>query len=243
MAVERKFLEESLKKVKIDRFIRSELKAAGVGDVQVKRTPLGTRVTIEAVKPGLLIGRKGKNIQDLTTSIKTKFTVENPQVEVAEVPIPEFNPGIMAQRLVQALENHVHFRRACHNMLNEIMKRGALGAMIIVSGKISGARARSERFKAGYIRYCGEPTLEYVKEATTFASLKPGRLGVKVKIMPPIENPSDELGLRKVPLVMEAEAISPESKPAEIKAEAKAAPKKRAPKKKAEGAVAVTKQS
>ncbi len=195
MAVERKFLEESLKKVKIDRFVRSELKAAGVGDVQVKRTPLGTRVTIEAVKPGILIGRKGKNIQDLTNSIKDKFTVENPQIEVAEVPIPEFNPGIMAQQLVQALENGVHFRRACHTMLSDIMRRGALGVMIIVSGKISGARARSERFKAGYIRYCGEPRLEYVKEATVYANLKPGMLGIKVRIMPPVQHPKDYLGL------------------------------------------------
>ncbi len=200
MAVERKFLEEAFKKIKIDRFLRKELKNVGVGEVCVKRTPLGTRISIEAVKPGLLIGRKGKNIQDLTIAVKEKFGVENPQLEVADVPVPEFTPGIMAQQLAQTLEGGVHFRRACHNVLSRIMKKGALGAMIVITGKMSGARARSEKFKAGYIRYCGEPTLQYVKVATTYASLKPGMLGIKVRIMPPIDNPSDLLALRKVPL-------------------------------------------
>ena len=152
----------------------------------------------------------------MTSSIKNKFAVENPQVEVAEVLVPEFNPGIMAQQLVQSLENGVHFRRACHNMLSQIMRKGALGAMIIISGKMSGARARSERFKAGYIRYCGEPTLEYVKEATTYASLKPGMLGVKVKIMPPIDNPNDALGLRKIPLIESTGAAPTQPAPAAV---------------------------
>ena len=201
MAIERKFLQELLKKVHIDRYIRHELKKVGIGDTIVKRTPLGTRVIIEAVKPGLVIGRRGKNIQALTDAIKEKFNVDNPQLEVGEIPIPQFNPGIMAKQLAQTLEAGVHFRRACYNLLQQIMKRGALGAMIIVTGKISGARARSEKFKAGYIRYCGEPALIYVKQATTQANLRPGIVGIKIKIMPPIENPVDVLGLKDIKFV------------------------------------------
>lgn len=198
MAVERKFLEEQFKKVKIDKYVRRELKNAGVGEVFVKRTPLGTRITIEAARPGILIGRKGKNIQDLTRNIQEKFKVENPQIEVGDVPVTEFNPGIVAHQLAQTLEAGVHFRRACHDMLNQIMRKGALGAMIVVTGKISGARARSEKFKAGYIRYCGEPALNYVRQAIAEANLKPGKVGIKIKIMPPIEKPQDALGLVKI---------------------------------------------
>ncbi|HIJ98589.1 TPA: 30S ribosomal protein S3 [archaeon] len=230
MAVERKFLQESLKKVLVDRYVREEMKKVGVGDTIVKRTPLGTRIIIEAVKPGLVIGRRGKNIQALTDAIKEKFNIENPQLEVGEIPIPEFNPGIMTKQLAQTLEAGVHFRRACYDMLQQIMRRGALGVMIIVTGKISGARARSEKFKSGYIRYCGEPALLYVKEATTQANLRQGIVGVKIKIMPPIENAIDALELRDVKYVeagkeaeVSHEVVSEEKK--EVKTEMH--PKKR----------------
>ncbi len=224
MAVERKFLKESLKKVLVDRYVHDELKKVEIGETVVKRTPMGTRIVIEAVKPGLVIGRRGKNIQMLTETIKSKFHVDNPQLEVSEVPIPQFNPAIMAKQLAQALEGGMHFRRACYDSLQRIMKRGALGAMIVVTGKISGARARSEKFKAGYIRYCGEPALIYVKQATTQANLRPGIVGVKVKIMPPIENAIDVLGLTNVKFVEEGkdvevahevEAVKTEEKPVE----------------------------
>ncbi len=212
-----------------------EKKKVGVGDTIVKRTPLGARIIIEAVKPGLVIGRRGKNIQALTDAIKDKFKVENPQLEVGEIPIPEFNPGIMAKQLAQTLEAGVHFRRACYNMLQQIMKKGALGTMIVITGKISGARARSEKFKAGYIRYCGEPALIYVKEATTQANLRPGIVGIKVKIMPPIEKAIDEVGLKEVKYTeagkeaeIAHEVVSEESKK---EAKAEATTKKRTKKK------------
>ena len=124
MAIERKFLKEALKKVQVERYVQDELRKIEIGETTVKRTPMGTRITIEAVRPGLVIGRRGKNIQNLTEHIKEKFNVENPQLEVAEVPIPEFNPAIMAKQLAQSLEAKVHFRRACHDTVNKIMRRG-----------------------------------------------------------------------------------------------------------------------
>ena len=232
MAIERKFLSEAVKKLKIDRYVREELKRVGVGDVIVKRTPLGTRIIVESVKPGLVIGRKGKNIQLLTDTIKERFKVENPQLEVGEIPVPEFNPGIMAKQLAYTLEGGVHFRRAAHNMIQQIMKKGAWGVMIVLTGKISGARARSEKFKAGYIRYCGEPANLYMKEAVTQANLKPGIVGVKIRIMPPIENPVDELALREVKFSEESKNLAAQTP--ELKIEQKAAPAKKRSRKKKE---------
>ncbi len=234
MAIERKFLKEALKKVAVDRYVHEELKKVEIGETVVKRTPMGTRVIIEAVKPGLVIGRRGKNIQMLTETIKSKFQVDNPQLEVSEVPIAEFNPAIMAKQLGATLEAGVHFRRACHDMLQKIMRRGALGVMIIVTGKISGARARSEKFKAGYIRYCGEPALVYVKQAVGSANLKQGLVGIKVKIMPPIEKSIDELKLVDVKFIEEGKGADVKQESVPVKAELKPAEKKHGSRRKEE---------
>jgi small subunit ribosomal protein S3 len=188
MAVERKFVNGAMKKVKIDRYVRGELSRVGCGDVEVTRTPLGTRVTIHAMKPGLVIGRKGKNIQMLTDTLRDRFKIENPQIEVQEVTVPELDPEIMSKQLAGTLERGIHFRRAAYSMIQSIMKAGALGVQLEISGKISGSRARKEKFKAGYIKHCGETANLYVKEATTQAYLKPGVIGIKVKIVPPSES-------------------------------------------------------
>ncbi len=187
MAVERKFINEAVKKAKVDSYLHEELKRVGCGYIDIKRTPLGTRIVIYAKKPGLVIGRKGKNIQTITETLKNEFKIDNPQLEVKEVPVPQLDPEIMAKQLAATLESGTHFRRASHQMIKEIMNAGALGVQIEISGKISGARARVEKFKQGYIKHCGETADRFVKEAVAQAYLKPGVLGVKVKIVPPLE--------------------------------------------------------
>ena len=99
MAIERKLIKESIDKVRVKKFVLNSLDNVGVGNVDVKRTPLGTRIIVTAVKPGLVIGRKGKNIQMLTSELSKKFNIENPQIEVQEVNVPEFIPSIKAWKL------------------------------------------------------------------------------------------------------------------------------------------------
>jgi len=187
MAVERKFISEVMKNAIVERYIQKELSKVGCGDIDVKRTPLGTRIVINAIKPGLVIGRKGKNIQMLTEALKAKFDIENPQLEVQEVAVPEFDPKLMAQDLTGMLERGIHFRRAAYSMVQRIMDKGALGAQITISGKISGTRARVEKFKSGFIKHCGKTAELYIMEACSQAFMKQGALGIKVKIAPPAE--------------------------------------------------------
>jgi len=243
MAVERKFIKEAVKKVRVDLFIRHQLAKVGCGDIHMKRMPLGTRIVIHATKPGLVIGRKGKNIQDLTEALKDKFNLEKPQLEVEEVSVPEFNPDLMVRQLASTLERGIHFRRASYSMVRQIMRKGALGVQIEVSGKLSGTRARREKFKEGYIKHCGETANLYVKEATTQANLKPGVVGIKIKITPPMKLLFNELKLQELkeekPKTGEKkeEGAKPEEKPEEKpkeekpKAEAKEVKKEKKPEK------------
>jgi small subunit ribosomal protein S3 len=187
MAIERKLIKESIDKVRVKKFVLNSLDNVGVGNVDVKRTPLGTRIIVTAVKPGLVIGRKGKNIQMLTSELSKKFNIENPQIEVQEVNVPEFNPSIMVEQLVSTIERGIHFRRASNGLIKRVMGKGALGILIEISGKLSGERSRKEKFMAGYIKYSGETALQSVETSVKQAKRKAGVVGVKIRIAPPAD--------------------------------------------------------
>ena len=187
MAIERKLIKEAIDKVRVKKFVLDSLDNVGVGSVDVKRTPLGTRIIVTAVKPGLVIGRKGKNIQMLTSELSKRFKIENPQIEVQEVEVPEFNPAIMAEQLVSTIERGIHFRRASHSLIKRIMGKGALGVLIEISGKLSGERSRKEKFMAGYIKYSGETALQSVSMSVKQAKRKAGVIGIKIRLAPPAD--------------------------------------------------------
>ena len=185
MSVVKHFIGESLKKTEIDEFLRNEFERAGYGGVDVAKTPLGTHVVIYAMRPGLIIGRGGETIKDLARALEEKFQLPNPQISVAEIEVPEFNAYVVASRVASALQRGVHFRRAGFWALSQVMNAGALGAEIIISGKLRTERARYEKFRAGYLPKSGEPPLRFLQAAEMHVQLKPGIFGVKVKIMPP----------------------------------------------------------
>ena len=187
MAIERKLIKEAIDKVRVKKFVLDSLDNVGVGSVDVKRTPLGTRIIVTAVKPGLVIGRKGKNIQMLTSELSKRFKIENPQIEVQEVEVPEFNPAIMAEQLASTIERGIHFRRASYSLIKRIMGKGALGVLIEISGKLSGERSRKEKFMAGYIKYSGETALQSVSMSVKQAKRKAGVIGIKIRLAPPAD--------------------------------------------------------
>lgn len=192
MAVERKFISENFKKLQVKEYLKDELERAGCGEIDVQRTPLGTRVIVHAQRPGLVIGKKGGSIKKLTDILDKDFKIENPQVEVNELGVPELNAQIMAENIASAIERGIHFRRAAYTTLRRIMEAGARGAQIEISGKLTGERAKSVKFTDGYLKHCGEPAILYVKKGYARAAPKPGIIGVKVKIMPPgIKLPDD----------------------------------------------------
>ena len=185
MSIVKRFITESIKRTEIDEFLQKKLERAGYGGVNLSKTPLGTHVVIYAMRPGLVIGRGGETIKELATSLEGTFKVTNPQISVSEIEVPEFNAYVVAARVASALQRGVHFRRAGFWALNQVMDAGALGAEIVISGKLRTERARFEKFRAGYFPRCGEPALRFMKKAQVHVQLKPGIIGVRVKLMPP----------------------------------------------------------
>ena len=174
-----------MKKTGVDEFLWKEFERAGYGGVDITRTPLGTNIVIYAMRPGIIIGRGGTTIKNLAKILEEKFGLSNPQISVAEIEVPELNARVMASRIASALRRGVHFRRAGFWALSRIMEAGAMGAEIIISGKLRTERARSEKFREGYLPKSGDPAIKYVRTAVTHVQLKPGVFGVKVSIMPP----------------------------------------------------------
>jgi len=207
MSIVKRFITESIKKTEIDEFLQKKLERAGYGGVDLSKTPLGTHVVIYAMRPGIVIGRGGETIKDLATTLEENFNISNPQISVSEIEVPEFNAFVVASRVASALQRGVHFRRAGFWALNQVMDAGALGVEIVISGKLRTERARFEKFRAGYFPRCGDAALKYMKKAEAHVQLKPGIIGVKVKIMPPDAQFPDKIQI--------TEELPPEEKVAE----------------------------
>jgi len=167
--IERVFVEEGIKKVRLDEYFKRTLDRAGYGGMDIKRTPMGTQITVFVERPGIIIGRDGKRIREITEEVSAKKELDNPQIDVQHVEVPELNAQLMASRLAKLIERGWHFRRAGRLTLHRIMDAGALGCEITISGKLTGARARTEKIVEGYIKHCGGSIDEIVKEGFAVA--------------------------------------------------------------------------
>ena len=223
MAAERKIVAEYVRRVLLKEYLMKEVSRAGFGGLDVQRTPMGTRVILTTERPGLVIGRRGQTIKNLTQVIEEQFGFENPQIEVQEVENASLNAQIMAEKLAFSLERGWHFRRAGHSTVRRIMDAGARGCYIIVAGKLSGQRHRTEKFKEGNIKFCGDTKAQFIEHGYAVAKLKMGVIGVTVEIMvKDAKMPADIKVLNKT----EAAAVLPDlfAAPAvEAPAEAEAA--------------------
>jgi len=168
--------------MELDEFLAKELADAGYGGVDVQKTPVGTRITLYVTRPGLVIGRKGMGIKDLTDKLEKQFGLTNPQISVLEVEIPELNPRIISNRVSQLITKGTAFRRAALWALNTIMNAGALGAEVVISGKLRSERSHFEKYTIGIVPKSGETANRIVKEAVSHVLLKMGLYGIKIKI-------------------------------------------------------------
>ena len=184
MAIERKFIKENVHRLLVRDFVKKETSRAGFGGLDIQRTPLGTRINIVAERPGMVIGRRGSTINELTANLNAKFDLDNPQLGVDE---PEdnaaLNAQIMAFKVAESLERGWHFRRVGHSTVQRIMGAGAQGVIIEIAGKLTGQRKRREKFIAGNVKYCGETALELMDVGQAQCKKKLGTIGCTVRIM------------------------------------------------------------
>lgn len=204
-AIRKHFVKQYMDRFKLDEFLMERLKDAGYGGAEISKTPLGTRITIFALRPGLVIGRGGEIIKALSKELQDEFNIYNPQIAVADIPVPELNPHIMASRIALAMQKGIHFRRASFWALERIMRAGALGAEVKISGKLTSERARYEKYKVGYLPKSGDPAMKHVKSAVYSLLLKPGIFGIKVTILPPGVEFPDKISIKELAQKVEFE--------------------------------------
>ncbi|NIO44564.1 MAG: 30S ribosomal protein S3 [Candidatus Aenigmarchaeota archaeon] len=194
MALEKKFVKEAIRDRDIEEFLAKSFARAGYSHSEIQRTPLSIRITVYAHKPGIIIGRGGKNIDTMIETLKDEFGFENPQLDVQEVRVPDLDPFIISKWIVSAIERGINYKRVAHLALERVMGAGAVGVALRIAGKIGGDMARIEKFSEGYLKYSGEPAETDVKTAYAQANVKLGTIGVQVRIL---TEPPKELELLK----------------------------------------------
>ncbi|MBU0666260.1 MAG: 30S ribosomal protein S3 [Nanoarchaeota archaeon] len=195
--IERKFVANNIKEFLIKEFVSTKLGKVGLSDVKLQRTPLGEKIIISTSRPGLVVGRSGTNITQLTKDLKKNFDLENPQIEIEEIKEIHLDANIIAEFIAGSLERFgsARFKGVGHKAMSGIMGAGALGVEILISGKIPSSRAKSWRFYMGYLKKCGDISIVGVKKAYTVAKLKTGIVGIKVSLMLPDVKLPDKIDL------------------------------------------------
>ncbi len=231
------FVKQALKEMAIEQFIRENFPMGDYSKIEIQRTPLGIKIIIHTNKPGRIIGRSGRTINEMTDAIKQKFGLENPQLDVKTVRNPDLDARIVAKQIVTSLERGFNSKKIGNLALKRVMDAGAVGAEIVISGKFGTGKGMVSKFLAGYLKHCGQPAKELVDYGFEEAITRPGKIGVKVKIMKYFvgidgeirsPKPEKEMEQKGAKIVEEIEKIEqgPETEAKEAKPEVKKKPKK-----------------
>ena len=163
-------------------YLRQKIKDAGFSGVDISKTPTGTRIALHVTRPGIVIGRKGSGIRELTDTLGSKFGLKNPQISVVEITKPELSPNVMCTRLASHIERGTAFRRATMWTMQQIMDGGAMGVQITVSGKLRGDRSAFEKHSAGILPRAGHHADVIVAEDIAHVKTPMGLIGVRIRI-------------------------------------------------------------
>ncbi len=168
------------------RMIKELIGKGKMSRVRIEYTPVGEKVIISTDKPGLVIGRGGESLNELTNMLKKNFKFQNLHVEIEEITEPAYDSQIIADEIALGLERFgpLKFKVIAYRTLEKVMKAGALGCEIRLSGKLPGSRAKTWRFAQGYLKKTGD-SAKVVSRAQARAETKPGTVGVKVSILSP----------------------------------------------------------
>ncbi|MFH1823396.1 MAG: 30S ribosomal protein S3 [archaeon] len=195
---EKIFIGMKKQEYEMQKKIQNQVGKGKISSIRIERTPVGEKVIITTTKPGLVIGKGGENIQKINLVLKNEFKLENPQVEISEIQEPLFDAQTIADNIALSLERFgpLRFKLIAYRELDKIVKAGALGVEITLSGKLPSERSRTWKFAHGYLSKTGDTT-KMVKKATATAHTKPGCVGVKVSIVPPNTKIPDRIEIKK----------------------------------------------
>lgn len=183
---EKKFVNFKKEELEVKEYIKNSLGKGRISQVTIEYTPIGEKIIVSTSKPGLVIGRKGEKIAELTSFLKKKFNLDNPHIDIDEIQDPLLDAQLVADEIAILLERRgsLKFKVIAYKMLQEIVKTGALGVEIVLSGKLPSDRAKTWRFAQGYLKKTGDPA-KVVDKAQAQATTLSGVVGIEVSILPP----------------------------------------------------------
>jgi ribosomal protein uS3 len=209
MSKKRKFVADGVFYSELNELLTRELAEDGYSGVEVRVTPMRTEIIIRATRTQSVLGDKGRRIRELTSVVQKRFAFAPESVELYAEKVSDRGLCSVAQAesLRYKLLGGLAVRRACYGVLRFVMESGAKGCEVTVSGKLRAQRAKSMKFRDGYMVHSGNPIRQYVDTAVRHVLLRQGVLGIKVKIMKEFD-PTGRRG-PKVPLPDVVKVIEP----------------------------------
>ncbi len=182
MSAVKNVIKDNYNMMLLKDYLRAKIKDAGFSSAEVSKTPTGTRVVLHVTRPGIVIGRKGTGIKELTEKLESDFGLKNPQIAVEEITKPELSPEVMCNRMASHLERGTAFRRATMWTIQQIMEGGAMGTEITISGKLRGDRSAFEKHSQGILPRAGHHADVIVSEDIAHVETPMGLIGVRIRI-------------------------------------------------------------
>ncbi|MEE9406001.1 MAG: 30S ribosomal protein S3 [Candidatus Aenigmarchaeota archaeon] len=216
------FVRQSIKEATVEDFIRKNFPLGDYSSTELQRTPLGLKVVIFTNKPGKIIGRGGKTINEMTEALKRRFDLDNLQIDVKTIENPDLDPKIVAKQIASALVKGYNNKKIGNLTLKRIMNAGAIGVEIIISGCLGGSKSMTSKFTDGFLKHCGQPAKDMVDYGFEVAKTRRSTIGVKVKIMKEFRDISGAPILSKRAKAIKKEAIVEEVARVDEKAEMEA---------------------
>jgi len=182
MSAVKNVIKDNYNMMLLKDYLRKQIKDAGFSHAEISKTPTGTRVSLHVTRPGIVIGRKGVGIRELTEKLASDFGLKNPQITVIEIEKPELSPNVMCNRMASHLERGTAFRRATMWTLQQIMEGGAMGVQITVSGKLRGDRSSFEKHTVGILPRAGHSADIIVAQDIAHVKTPMGLIGIRIRI-------------------------------------------------------------
>jgi small subunit ribosomal protein S3 len=166
---------------RIRRYLRQKLMNASISKIEIERTSKRVTVTIHTSRPGIVIGRKGGEIEKLKAEIQHLTAQKEVHLNIAEIKVPEMDARLVADNIARQLEQRISFRRAMKKAVQSTLRMGAYGIKIACGGRLGGAEiARTESYREGRVpMHTLRADIDY---ATSTSHTTFGCIGIKVWI-------------------------------------------------------------